>query len=82
MNNKLMKLLGAVCIVIIACQLLTALVTMAFNKMVDALDRRIGHAIYQERLDVYEDLKKLHPSRIEYTRHGSPYVTESNNGGR
>ena len=48
-------------------------VSTAFNNY---LDTRINRAIRIERRCVYDDLAKLHPDRVRYTRYGMAYFTE------
>lgn len=76
MNKTLLKWLGRFCIVIVALELLTLMASRTQDAIDNYIDSRIRDAVRQERHYVYEDLAKLFPKRVAYTRRGGPYITE------
>lgn len=76
MNNKYMKVLGAVCIAIIVIELLIGLVAQVTGVFVHFLDDKISMAIRQERSYIYEDLAELNPGRVVMSRHGAYHIVD------
>lgn len=64
------------CVLLVVSTLIVGLAHITVDSFNSYVDNRIRLAINKERQYVYEDLHKLYPRRVQYTRHGSPYVTE------
>lgn len=76
MKHKALSVLGAISLLIVSCQMIDWTIARVKDRIDAYTDSRIMLAIREERQYVYEDLHKLYPYRVQYTRHGSPYVTE------
>lgn len=74
--KPLMYVVGAVCIAVVACQLISAAVVAVTSSIERYIDVRVNRIVRDVRSDIYTDLEKLHPSRIGHTRHGSAYVLD------